>query len=47
MDAVRADLRARLGDWRATRRNRTTMSDAAIEARTDLHRQFGIHIGIW
>jgi len=47
MDGVRAGLRARLCDWRATRRNRTTMSDAAIEARTDLHRRFGIHIGIW
>jgi arylsulfatase A-like enzyme len=47
MDGIRADLHARLCDWRATRKNRTTMSDAAIEARTDLHRRFGIHIGIW
>ncbi len=44
---VRAELHARLFDALATRRHRTTMSDAEIEAHTDDHRAYGIHIGIW
>ena len=45
--AVRARMRERLCDALATRRHRTTLSDAEIEARTDDHRGHGIHIGIW
>jgi arylsulfatase A-like enzyme len=46
-DAVRANMRARLFDWLATRKRRTTVSDELVEARTDAHRAHGIHIGIW
>lgn len=44
---VRAEMHARLCDGLATRRRRTTLADAEIEARTDDHRAHGIHIGIW
>jgi arylsulfatase A-like enzyme len=44
---VRAQMHERLFDALATRRHRTTLSDAEIEARTDDHRAHGIHIGIW
>ena len=45
--AQRAELRERLFDWLATRKRRTTVADATVEARTDAHRRHGIHIGIW
>jgi arylsulfatase A-like enzyme len=43
----RARLASRLFDWLATRKRRTTASDAAVERHTDTHRDHGIHIGIW
>lgn len=46
-DAIRAQLRERLFDWLATRKRRTTVSDALADERTDAHRGHGIHIGIW
>jgi arylsulfatase A-like enzyme len=45
--AERARLAGRLFDWLATRKRRTTLSEATADARTDTHRQRGIHIGIW
>jgi arylsulfatase A-like enzyme len=45
--AERTRLAERLFDWLATRKRRTTLSDATVAARTDTHRQRGIHIGIW
>jgi arylsulfatase A-like enzyme len=47
LDAQRAVLRERLFDWLATRRRRTTVTDATVDARTDAHRRHGVHIGIW
>jgi arylsulfatase A-like enzyme len=44
---VRADLHARLFDWLADRKARTTVSDAQVEQLTDAHRGHGVHIGIW
>ncbi len=38
---------ARLFDWLAALKRRTTVTDAAAEAHTDSHRQHGIDIGIW
>lgn len=46
-DAIRAGMRERLFDWLATRKRRTTVTDAEVERRTDAHRGHGIHIGIW
>jgi len=45
--AERQALRERLFDWLATRRRRTTVDDALVDARTDVHRGRGIHIGVW
>jgi arylsulfatase A-like enzyme len=47
LEAQRAALRERLFDWLATRRRRTTVTDATVDARTDAHRRHGVHIGIW
>jgi arylsulfatase A-like enzyme len=47
LSGVRSELHARLFDWLSGLRRRTTVSDAAIEMRTDAHRAHGIHIGIW
>ena len=47
LDADRARLAQRLFDWLATRKRRTTATDADVERHTDTHRQHGIHIGIW
>lgn len=44
---VRAEHHARLFDWLAGLKRRTTISDDAIEGRTDRHRAHGVHIGIW
>ena len=46
-EAPKAELRARLFDWLADAKWRTTVSDSDVEARTDAHRAHGIHIGIW
>jgi arylsulfatase A-like enzyme len=43
----RDTMRERLFDWLSTRRRRTTVANAVVEARTDVHRARGIHIGIW
>ena len=45
--AIRAQLHERLFDWLATRKRRTTVSDATVDERTDAHRRHGIEIGIW
>jgi hypothetical protein len=45
--AERAMLRERLFDWLATRKHRTTASDADVERHTDTHREHGIDIGVW
>jgi arylsulfatase A-like enzyme len=45
--AERARRAAQLFDWLAARKRRTTLSDAIADARTDTHRQRGVHIGIW
>jgi arylsulfatase A-like enzyme len=45
--AERARLAERLFDWLATRKRRTTATDADVERHTDTHRAHGIHIGIW
>ena len=46
-ERVRDELRARLFDWLSGLNHRTTVSDAQVEARTDVHRRHGVHIGIW
>ncbi|MBM3570190.1 MAG: phosphonate monoester hydrolase [Alphaproteobacteria bacterium] len=46
-DRIRARMHARLFDWLATRKRRTTVSDDYVAQRTNRHRQHGIHIGIW
>jgi len=46
-ETIRAQMRARLFDWLAGLRRRTTIHDADIERRTATHRSRGIHIGIW
>ena len=46
-ERIRADLHARLFDWLADLKRRTTVSDAQVEQRTDAHRGHGIHIGVW
>jgi arylsulfatase A-like enzyme len=43
----RARLAEQLFEWLATRKRRTTASDADVERYTDTHRRHGIHIGIW
>ncbi len=43
----RARLAEQLFEWLATRKRRTTASDADVERHTDTHRRHGIHIGIW
>jgi len=45
--AERARMRERLFDWMATGKRRTTVTDDVVESRTDVHREHGIHIGIW
>lgn len=45
--AVRGQLHERLFDWLARLKRRTTVSDEAVERRTDAHRAHGIHIGVW
>src|SRR5438105_4282358 len=45
--AVIDEMRARLFDWLAASKRRTTVSHEEIDARTDAHRAHGIHIGIW
>ena len=44
---VRREMKERLFDWMAARKIRARLSDAEVEARTDTHRDRGIHIGIW
>ena len=44
---VRAELQAILLDRLTDRRNRVTMSDAMVDARTDASARIGIHIGRW
>jgi len=46
-EAERGELRERLFDFLSTRNLRTTVSDDAVEARTDMARRHGIVIGIW
>ena len=46
-DAVTGDMRARLFDWLASSKRRTTVSDDDVDRFTDSHRRRGIHIGIW
>ena len=46
-ESVRQSLRERLLDKLATLRHRITVDDAEIAARTDNHRERGIHIGIY
>jgi len=46
-ERVRGEMRARLFDWLADLKHRTTVADALVERRTDTHRARGIHIGIW
>jgi arylsulfatase A-like enzyme len=46
-ETVRAEMRARVFDWMARRRIRTTATDEDVELRTDAHRRHGIEIGIW
>jgi arylsulfatase A-like enzyme len=46
-ERIHADLRARLFDWLADLKRRTTASDALVEQRTDAHRGHGVHIGVW
>jgi arylsulfatase A-like enzyme len=46
-ERIRAEMRARLFDWLADLKSRTTIDDARVEARTDGHRGHGVHIGIW
>jgi len=42
-----ARLRERLFDWLATRKRRTTVRASDVDAHTDTHRRYGIHIGLW
>ncbi|HEY3179517.1 MAG TPA: sulfatase-like hydrolase/transferase [Casimicrobiaceae bacterium] len=46
-DSTIAEMRARMFDWLSTTKRRTTISDGEVDARTDVHRRHGIHIGIW
>ncbi|NDP41977.1 MAG: sulfatase-like hydrolase/transferase [Aromatoleum sp.] len=45
--AERRALHEGLFDWLASRKRRTTVDDARVEDRTDMHRRHGVHIGIW
>jgi arylsulfatase A-like enzyme len=45
--AVRADLHERLFTWLRTRRTRTTIDDATVDARTAGTQRRGIRIGVW
>ena len=47
LEAVRAGLRARLFDWLAGLKRRTTVDAAKVEEGTDAHRRIGIEIGVW
>ena len=44
---TRREMQARLHEWSLTRRNRLTLSDAAIEARTGQFWPRGVFIGKW
>ncbi len=44
---VRADMEARIAQWLRRRKTRTTISDAAIEPRTDSHKKRGYLFGVW
>jgi len=41
------EMEARLGDWALGLKSRVTVDDAYVEARTNRHRQHGIHFGVW
>lgn len=44
---VRAEMEERIAAWLKARRSRVTIDHATVEARTNSHRQHGIHFGIW
>ncbi len=46
-EGVRADLRARLLDFLARRRHRTTVTDAQVERATAGHKRAGVFFGQW
>lgn len=45
--AVRDQMRGQLADFLARRKHRTTVSDAYVEERTNVHHNMGIHFGRW
>lgn len=46
-EAVRREMEARIADWRAERRNRVTVSDRQILAKSDRNAVGGVRIGEW
>jgi len=46
-ESVRREMRERLLQWMSERKQRTTLSDVEVEARTNSAAKHGIYIGVW
>jgi arylsulfatase A-like enzyme len=46
-EAVRMRMHARLADWYGTLKQRVTLDNAAVESRTDRHKDWGVFFGEW
>jgi arylsulfatase A-like enzyme len=46
-EAVRREMRERLGEWLMSLKRRVTVEDAYVERRTEDHHRNGVPIGVW